>query len=80
MKLRQEVQLEETYALPRGGEKHVVYFLAEYENQIVRCDKRHVRDVSLVPLQDALRMLTFDGARRILSEADALLEQMEKNQ
>lgn len=74
--LHADIQLEETYALPRGGDKHVVYFLAYFDSQPVRCDKRHVKDVSLVPLSEALNMLTFPGARRILTEADALLEQM----
>lgn len=74
--LHADIQLEESYPLPRGGEKHVVYFLAYFDGQTVRCDKRHVRDVSLVPLEDALNMLTFPGARRILTEADAMLEQM----
>lgn len=74
--LHADIQLEETYPLPRGGEKHVVYFLAYFDNQPVRCDKRHVKDVSLVPFADAINMLTFPGARRILTEADAMLERM----
>ena len=74
--LHADIQLEESYALPRGGEKHVVYFLAYFDSQPVRCDKRQVKDVSLVPFPDALSMLTFPGARRILTEADEMLEGM----
>lgn len=69
-------ELEECYTLPRGGEKLVTYFIAHFEGQQIACDRRHVRSVLLLPLEEALIILTFAGARRILQEADAILEGM----
>lgn len=65
--------LEETYALPHGGEKHVVYYLTRFEGA-VRCDPTQVRQVRLLPLREAVTVLTFEGARRILLQADRLLD------
>lgn len=70
-----DVMLEETYALPRGGEKHVVYFLATFEGQLCH-DPTQVGDVRLLPIREAITALTFEGARRILLEADRLLNNM----
>ncbi len=76
--LHPDVMLEETYPLRRGGEKHVCYFLAYFSNQSIRFDPTQVRGARLLPLQEALRMLTFEGARSILLKADALLEGMQR--
>lgn len=77
--LHADVMLEESYALPRGGDKHVCYFLAYYDNQDICPDPTQVRAVQLLPLEDALHTLTFAGARRILTEADEILETMRKS-
>ncbi len=71
--------LGERYPLPHGGEKQVTYFLAEFEQQTPEtCGE--VRSVALLPLEEALEMLTFPGARQILREADALLRKDEAAQ
>lgn len=67
--------LEETYALPHGGEKHVAYYLARFDGAL-NSDPTQVRHAKLLPLREALVELTFEGARRILLEADRLLENM----
>lgn len=74
--LHPDVMLEESYPLPRGGDKHVCYFLAYYDTQPITADPTQVRAVQLLPLDEALRTLTFAGARRILTEADEILERM----
>lgn len=71
-----ERYLEETYALPHGGEKHVVYYLARFDGRL-NSDPTQVRRAALLPLREALIALTFEGARRILREADQLLADME---
>lgn len=73
--LLSDVPLEETYALPHGGEKHVVYYLARFDGPL-NIDPTQVRHAQLLPLREALVALTFEGARRILREADAQLSAM----
>lgn len=75
--LRPNVSFRERYPLPHGGQKQVTYFLAHFERQQPTpvCDD--VREVALLPLEKALQALTFEGARNILREADALLTQEE---
>ena len=67
--------LEETYALPRGGEKNVAYFLASFEGPVCP-DPTQVCQAQLLPLREAITALTFEGARRILLEADQILSAM----
>ena len=74
-----EISFEERYPLPHGGEKQVTYFLATYRHQALCPEPRHVRGAELLPLGEALRRLTFPGARRVLQEADAALRAMEKS-
>ncbi len=76
--LHPDVFMEETYRLPRGGEKHVTYFLARYDGQELKTRGQDVRAAALLPLETALRALTFPGAKRILQEADRALERIEK--
>lgn len=70
-----EEALEETYALPRGGEKRVTYFLARFDGGIC-ADDTQVKRAELLPLREALALLTFDGARQILRQADQRLDEL----
>ena len=53
--------------------KNVVYFLAEYENQEISCQREEVSDAFLLDCKSALSLLKFDGSKRILSEANDFL-------
>ena len=66
---------EEQYALPGrpGTMKQVVYFLAEFAGQSPTPQPEEITRVYLLPLKEALRMLPFPEARRILTEADQFL-------
>ncbi len=77
--LRPGMALGERYPLPHGGEKQVTYFLASFDHQ-TPATSGEVRSVALLPLEEALEVLTFSGARQILREADALLKQDEAAQ
>jgi len=77
--LRPGTALGERYPLPHGGEKQVTYFLASFDHQTPETSGE-VRSVALLPLEEALEVLTFSGARQILREADALLRQDEAAQ
>jgi len=66
---------EEQYALPGkpGTMKQVVYFLTEFADQNPTPQPEEIARVYLLPLKEALRMLPFPEARRILTEADQFL-------
>ena len=66
---------EEQYALPGrpGAMKQVVYFLAEFADQSPTPQPEEITRVYLLPLKEALRMLPFPEARRILTQADHFL-------
>ena len=66
---------EEQYTLPGrpGAMKQVVYFLAEFADQSPTPQPEEITRVYLLPLKEALRMLPFPEARRILTEADQFL-------
>lgn len=68
-------RMEEAYPLPNkpGVTKQVVYFLAEYAGQEIRCQPEELSGASLLPYEEALRTLTFEGTRRMLTEANRFL-------
>jgi 8-oxo-dGTP pyrophosphatase MutT (NUDIX family) len=63
---------EDHYALPgkHGTMKQVVYFLAEFADQSPTPQPEEIARVYLLPFEEALKMLPFPEARRILTQAD----------
>ena len=55
-------------------QKEVVYFLAEFENQTPRPQESELFGVYLMPLEEALATLQFDGMKQILREANEFLK------
>ena len=53
--------------------KQVVYFLAEYADQAICIQPEEISAVYLLPFEEALQMLPFPEAKRILTEADRFL-------
>ena len=53
--------------------KQVVYFLAEFENQDLRMQPEEIAETYLLTCEEAMKMLPFPEARRILTAADAFL-------
>ena len=66
---------ELSYRLPSGRVKTAVYFLAAMpgRQQAVPCEKE-VLEITWLPLQEALELLTFDLARDLLRRADLFLK------
>ena len=65
----------EEYALPgkKDTVKQVVYFCAEYADQEIIPQKGEVAHTALVPYREALRLLTFEAAKRILKAANEFI-------
>lgn len=55
-------------------QKEVVYFLAEFENQTPHHQESELSDVYLLSLDEALNMLSFDGMKETLREADEYIK------
>ena len=66
---------QDQYSLPKkpGTMKQVVYFLAEYADQAICIQPEEISAVYLLPFEEALQMLPFPEAKRILTEADRFL-------
>lgn len=62
---------EDTYLLhgKAGVEKQVIYFLAEFQGQQVCIQPEEITASFLVPYEEALALLPFPEAKRILTEA-----------
>ena len=63
----------EEYSPREGCGKEVVFFLAQAESTRVKPQPEEVRDIFWLPLDLALRQLSFEGDREILRRADAFL-------
>ena len=66
---------QEQYPLPgkSGTVKQVVYFLAEFVDQVPVPQPKEIARVYLLPFDEALSKLPFPEARRILTQADGFL-------
>ena len=69
-------RIEEQYPLPNkpGVTKQVVYFLAEYSEQIIVYQKEELKAADLLSYEEAVDRLTFEETKRILAKANAFLE------
>lgn len=55
--------------------KHIVYFLAEYENQSPKAQEEELSAIRLLPYEEAMALFQFESSRRILKEAHQFLQQ-----
>lgn len=55
--------------------KHIVYFLAEYENQPLKMQEEELSSIRLLPYEAAMSLFQFESSRRILTEAHQFLQQ-----
>ena len=66
---------QDQYPLPGKPDtmKQVVYFLAEYADQAIRIQPEEILQVYRLPYEEAMHMLPFPEARRILTAAHEFL-------
>ena len=53
--------------------KQSVYFLGECTSNKIVCQEAEVAEASFVPYEDALKILTFEETKRILSDAETFI-------
>ncbi len=70
---------EDTYRFIRNGEtrsKNIVYFLAEYSDQVLKAQEAELSSVHLMDYETATSVFQFENSKRLLSEAhDFLMRQ-----
>lgn len=68
----------ELYALREKSNtvKQVIYYAAEYENQIPRPRPGEIRSVRLLSFDEAMRTFEFENTRAVLREAKAFLDEL----
>ncbi len=68
------------YPLPLNPEtiKRVVYFVAEYSDQNLVCQREELSSVTLMPYNKAMKALTFDSGRNVLEAAMQFIAEKEK--
>ena len=67
---------EDTYTFTYNGEtrlKHVVYFLAEYADQIPKAQEEELSSLHLMDYDTAISALQYESAKRLLSQAHTFL-------
>jgi 8-oxo-dGTP pyrophosphatase MutT (NUDIX family) len=72
---------EDEYPLPKKKNtiKRVVYFLGEYRNQAIVHQQKELADAFLVDFETAMKLLQFEGVKRILIEANTFLSKKRHN-
>ncbi len=63
------------YPVAGGDTKRVSWFIARYEGQTPNADRTQVLGVLVLPIDAALRTLTYGSTREILRKADLALGQ-----
>lgn len=64
--------VSEYYIPEADSHKQVIFFLAEYRNQQIICQKEELRSAPLVSYEEALELLAYEENKRILADAHAL--------
>ena len=69
---------EDTYTFTRNGDtrlKHIVYFLAEYSNQMPKAQEEELSSVHLMDFETAISLFQFESSKRLLNEVHNFLMQ-----
>ncbi len=59
--------------------KHVVYFLAEFQNQDLHAQEQEISAIELMSYEKAMESFKFDRLKRLLQEAENYLKKENKN-
>jgi 8-oxo-dGTP pyrophosphatase MutT (NUDIX family) len=72
-----EISFSEQYAFTRDGkrfDKTVVYYPAIVAMQAVSCQAEEIRDFAWLEYEAAIARLSFEGAKRVLTEVQTYLD------
>jgi len=64
---------ELVYTMPNGIQKHSIYYIGKYLDQIPSKQLEEVQDIKILPYNEALKILTFDSMKEVLIKANSYL-------
>ena len=65
---------ELVYIMPNGVEKHSLYYIGKFINQIPSKQIEEVQDIRILEYEQALNALTFENMKNVLIEANNYLK------
>lgn len=65
---------ELVYIMPNGVEKHSLYYIGKFMNQIPSKQIEEVQDIRILEYEQALNALTFENMKDVLIEANNYLK------
>ena len=77
-----DFRTEDSHPFQRNGEirmKHIVYFLAEFSNQVPEAQETELNSIHLMNYKTALSSFQFESSKRILTEAHEYLSSTAKD-
>ncbi|MBR3251852.1 MAG: NUDIX domain-containing protein [Erysipelotrichaceae bacterium] len=64
---------ELNYVMPNGKAKTSIYFIGSYEDQTPVKQPEEVKEILLLPYNEALKVITFENMKEAFVKADAYL-------
>ena len=61
------------YSLPNGNDKIVYYFIGEFKDQEFKKQEDEVKEIRLLPYEEALEILTYDDMKSIFRQAHEVI-------
>lgn len=65
---------ELVYIMPNGIEKHSLYYIGRYSNQIPTKQLEEIKEIRILPYSKALNLISFDNMKQVLIEANNYIE------
>ena len=62
------------YVMPNGIEKHSVYYLGKFDDQIPKRQIEEVQEIRILSYEQAYELLSFDDSKKLLVQANLYLE------
>ena len=67
-----------SYIMPNGVSKEVIYFLGKGVNSNIKIQIEEVKKADFYCYKDALNILTFESAKKLLIKADKFIKNLNK--
>lgn len=82
--IKEEVEIDATldtnfkkeliYIMPNGIEKHSIYYIGKFMDQIPSKQLSEVQDIKILPYEKALDTLSFENMKDVLIQANKYIE------
>lgn len=64
------------YIMPNGIEKHSLYYIGKYANQVPSKQLEEVQEIKILKYDDAVDLLTFNNMKEVLTDADNYIKSL----